>query len=122
MHVVIAQINNLSDVGTITISTDEYNANILQAVSSISVEKIAVRIGGTLTGVNGTLTAKINGNNITNGMVPITTSGSQAGSVFTITPTGNNTLSAGDTFELICGGESTGNVSALVRIVLKLDV
>lgn len=68
-----------------------------------------------------TLTAKIGGVNVTNGVITIAFSGSAAGDVDSATPTAANTVTAGQAIEIACGGE-TNTSGAEAHVSILVDV
>lgn len=132
---VAAQIPNVSEPITIDIMnnnplpgellqarlSEALDTGILQSVNTTTIEKISGEITGTISGTDTTLTVEINGTPVTNGTVTIVTAGSKAGDRFSAVPTANNGLSIGDKLQVICGGESTGNVSASLILFIKVE-
>jgi len=131
---VAAQIPNVSEAITIDIMNSnplpgetsltqlstELDAGVLAAATTVTIEKISAEITGTISGSNTILTAEIGGIAVTNGAVTIVTSGSQAGDRFSAVPTANNSLAVGDKLQVVCGGESTGNISASLILFIKV--
>jgi hypothetical protein len=70
------------------------------------ITKIWSVIEGVLTTGDATLTGKINGAAITNGVITITQAGSAAGDVDTATPTAANVVAAGDVLAVTVGGSN----------------
>lgn len=76
-------------------------------------------IGTTLAGSNTLIQLAINGVDVTNGLITITSSGSAAGDVDSCTPTGNNTVTAGQAIKVTTdGGTSTAGAHAMITIEL----
>jgi hypothetical protein len=71
------------------------------------VIKIQTCIGGTIATSDETITTKINGTAITGGALTITESGSAAGDVDTVYPTGANSVLEGDYLSAETAGDST---------------
>jgi len=68
------------------------------------------------------LSFEIGGVAVTNGNITITQSGSAAGDVDSSTPTGNNTVSAGQAIEVISnGGTTTSSAHANISIVIDVS-
>lgn len=77
---------------------------------AFSIARIdTVLLGGALATGDFTLTAAIDGNAVTNGVVTITQASSTAGDKDNATPSAANTGAAGATITLTGGGTSTGN-------------
>jgi hypothetical protein len=64
-------------------------------------------LNAAITGADAVLTSEIGGTLVTSGGVTVANSGSAAGTVFTITPTAANTLTAGQALEIITDGASS---------------
>lgn len=73
-------------------------------------------IHGGLGGSDVTLQLKIGGVNVTNGSLLVTVSGSVAGNVDSVTPSGNNTITANQAVECATDGISTATVRATLTI------
>ena len=67
------------------------------------------------------LTSKIAGTNVTNGAITIAHSGSAAGTVDVATPSGANTVTAGQAIE-IAGNGGTNTTTAHANITILMDV
>lgn len=116
--------NNLSDVGSAataraSIGADTFDLNVLaDTLVGSSAKRFGfvapramtftgvrtVLLGAALTTGNATLTMKIAGVNVTNGVVTITQAGSAIGDKDSATPTAANVAAAGDFVEFLLGG------------------
>lgn len=85
------------------------------------ITNIYTAIDQSFTGADNTLTCKINGTGITNGVVTITQSGSAAGDVDTATPSANNAVTAGDYIQVTSGAEATSTLNAYISFVIERD-
>lgn len=84
-----------------------------------TLAKIYSAIDGALTTGNATLTAAIEGNAVTNGVVTITQAGSAAGDVDTATPTAANTVAVGDLITITPGGTNDAVRTAAVTLLIE---
>ena len=75
-------------------------------------------INGAITVADAVITTEIGGTLVTNGGLTIATSGSAAGTVDSGTPTGANTLTAGQALEIITDGGSTTTAIATFTVEL----
>ena len=85
------------------------------------IEKIWCVLDSAIALADTTLTAEIGGVAVTNGVVTIAYSGSAAGDVDSATPTGANTVTAGQAIEIVCGGE-TNSSGAHAHLSILMDV
>jgi hypothetical protein len=85
------------------------------------VVKIWSVIEGVLTTGDATLTAKINGVAITNGLITITQSGSAAGDKDSADPTAANVVAIGDELSLTVGGSNATATVANALFEIELD-
>ena len=83
------------------------------------VIKITSVLGGTISGANAGITAKVGTTNMTGGTITITHSGSAAGTIDTCEPTGANSVVEGDFIAIASDGASTGTHSAHFTIVIR---
>lgn len=82
--------------------------------------KLSSVIDGAVATADVTITSKIGGVAITNGLVTIATAGSAAGDVDSATPSGLNVLSAGQAVELlVSGGGAGGSPRGHVTLTFK---
>lgn len=104
-------------------STTGTNTTFIPCHISGDVVKIQSAIGAALTTAGGdaTLTAKIGGTALTNGAITVAQSGSAAGVVDEVEPTGNNHVSAGEALEIESDGSSTGTCEAQITAVIQPD-
>ena len=84
------------------------------------VNKIWVTLQGAITVADAIVTAEIAGVAITGLSVTVAYTGSAGGSTFSDTPTGGNTLTAGQALEIITDGGSTTAMAAIVCV--EVDV
>lgn len=77
-------------------------------------------IDGALATADTTLTMKIATVAVTNGALTIAYSGSATGDVDVATPSGANTVTAGQAIEIVCGGETTTNKAAHITILMNV--
>jgi hypothetical protein len=82
---------------------------------------IYVTLHGAITVANSIVTAEINGVALTGLSITITQAGSAAGSTFSGTPSGNNTILAGQALEIITDGGSTTTVIADVTVLIDTE-
>jgi hypothetical protein len=80
--------------------------------------KAWITIANAITGSDSALTAKIATVAVTNGTATAAVSGSAAGTVFTMSPTAANTLTAGQSLELITDGASSTTAIATWTVEL----
>ncbi len=85
------------------------------------IVKIWTALDQAIAGSDVVLTAKIATVAITNGVITITQSGSAAGDVDSATPTGANTVTAGQAIEIACNG-GTSTVDAHAHCTIELDI
>lgn len=83
------------------------------------IVKIHSVIDGTIATADADLTAKISGTAVTGGVITVTASGSAAGDVDSVTPTGANYFSATDNIEIETDGASTNTVEVVVTLELR---
>src|SRR5262245_10164750 len=74
------------------------------------IRKCSSALNGAITVADATLTLKINNTAVTNGAITITQSGSAAGDVDQVTPTGANVFDADDAIEIEHGGSTTAQI------------
>jgi D-alanyl-D-alanine carboxypeptidase len=84
------------------------------------IDKIYSTINNAITSVNCGLTFEIGGTLVTNGAITIAYSGSAAGTIDNSTPSGANTLTAGQAIEIITNGASS--TSCRGTITFEIDV
>ena len=85
-----------------------------------TISKIySVLIGSALATGDATLTCKINGTSITTGVITVTQAGSAIGDKDSCTPSGLNTVAAGDVLEALVGGT---NDSATCGAVISFEI
>jgi hypothetical protein len=96
--------------------------NLIQSPCAGTITKAyAVTSGAALTGGNATLTGKINGVAITNGVITMTQAASAISDKFSCTPTAANTVVAGDLIEFLVGGTQTAT-GAYTQIVVEITL
>jgi|TARA_R110000787_G_scaffold227545_2_gene335216 hypothetical protein len=84
------------------------------------ITKIYTVIDGAIATANCGITFEIGGTLVTSGAITITQSGSAAGNVDSSTPSGANTLTAGQALEVISSGASTNDVDMKVTILMDV--
>ena len=82
---------------------------------------IYVTLHGAITTANSTVTAEIGGVALTGLSITITQAGSAAGSTFSGTPSGNNTIAAGQALEIITDGASSTTTVATVTVLIDTE-
>jgi len=114
-----------SGVGDIIVQTTI--ANISSASSSWVVSpfggditKIETVIDTAITTGDATITAELGGTLVTGSSITIANSGSAPGDVDSSSPTGANTVTAGQAIEIITDGGSTVASKAVVTITIQL--
>ncbi len=85
------------------------------------IENIRSAINASFTGADNTLTCKINGTGITNGVITIIQSGSAAGDVDTATPTANRTLAVGNYIQVTSNVAASSGVDANLIFEITRD-
>lgn len=130
--------NNLSDVGSAATARANIGANVgvlpvevrnlvgsdatsygFVAPFAMTITKIrTVLLGDALAAGDATITAKIDGTPVTNGVVTISESGSSAGDLDEATPSAANVAAAGEFVELAVGGANT-NVGAFALATIE---
>jgi hypothetical protein len=96
------------------------NAQVKHLVSPVAgtITKIYSAIDGALTTGDATITAKIGGVAVTNGVITVTQAGSAAGDMDVATPTAANTVAVGSVISLTVGGANDaaklGQVTLLI--------
>jgi len=83
------------------------------------VETVYVTLHGAITVADSTVTAELNGVAMTGLSITITQAGSTGGSTFSGTPSGANSVAAGQAVEVITDGASTTAIAADVTIVIN---
>ena len=78
-------------------------------------------LGGALGTADAVITFEIAGTLITSGAITITQSGSAAGDLDSSTPSGNNTVTAGQVLEVITNGGSSNTVDVNITFVLDVE-
>lgn len=82
---------------------------------------IYVTLHGAITTANSTVTAEIGGVALTGLSITITQAGSAAGSTFSGTPSGNNTIAAGQALRIISDGASSTAAVATVTVLIDTE-
>jgi len=83
------------------------------------IKSITSCIAGTIATADADLTAKISGTAVTGGVVTVTASGSAAGDVDQVIPTGANTFEATDNIEIETDGASTNAVEVVITVEVE---
>ena len=81
---------------------------------------IYVTLDNAITIANSIVSAKINGVAVTGSPVTVTFAGSAAGSTYSSTPSGANTVAQGGSIEILTDGGSTTTARAAVTLVLDV--
>ena len=102
-------LDDVSTAGTVRVAVPD-NGRVI---------KITSVLGGTISGANAGITAKVNTTNMTGGTITIAHSGSAAGDIDTCEPTGANSVVEGDYIAIATDGASTGTHSAHFTIVIR---
>tara|TARA_R100000742_G_C4257312_1_gene75166 strand:- start:476 stop:979 length:504 start_codon:yes stop_codon:yes gene_type:complete len=119
-----SSIKNLNQIVLTTDFNDIDSAHSHWVVCPLAgnITKIYTVIHQALAGSDTTISAKIGSTLVTNGVATITQSGSAIGDVDVATPSGNNTVTAGQAIELISnGGTSTSNAMATVTLLMDVS-
>lgn len=101
------------DIATLATAT---SYNLIMPHSGTFLKLYSV-IDGAIGTADTTLTLKINGTNVTNGVITIPFSGSAAGQINSAFPTALNTATQGQLVTLTCNGVSSGTVRCHVSLV-----
>ena len=123
-----AQINT-SSVKNVNLESMEFNIDDINTAKShfivvpyaCVIVKIWSALDQAIASADVTLTAKIATVAVTNGVITITQSGSAAGDVDSATPSGANTMTAGQALEIVCNGGTTTS-GAHAHVTIELDV
>jgi hypothetical protein len=114
-NLVESEINSKKDYLTLRFDTFDTVTDIYAPCPFAgTVDKVWTCIDGNFTGSDTTLTLKINGTNVTNGVVTVTQSGSAAGDTDSATPTANRTFNEGDYFQVTSDVAATSAVDAVI--------
>ena len=84
------------------------------------IYKAFVTLDGAITTADTIVTLEINGVLVTGSSITVAYSGSSAGSTFSSTPSGANTVTANSAIEVITDGGSTGAVRASVTLLMDV--
>tara|TARA_R110000772_G_scaffold211797_1_gene322315 strand:- start:252 stop:749 length:498 start_codon:yes stop_codon:yes gene_type:complete len=85
------------------------------------IKTIYTALGGALGTADAVITFEIAGTLITSGAITITQSGSAAGDLDSSTPSGSNTVTAGQVLEVITNGGSSNTVDVNITFVLDVE-
>ena len=85
------------------------------------IYKLYLCLDNSITGADTTVSAKINGIAVSGSSMTVAYTGSAAGSVFTSTPSGDNTVSAGNCIEILTDGASSTTCRAKVTILMDVS-
>lgn len=80
------------------------------------IVSISTCIAGTIATADADITVKISGTAVTGGVATVTASGSAAGDVDSVIPTGNNTFTSTDHIEVETDGASTNTIHCWVTL------
>lgn len=84
------------------------------------IKNIYLTISAVVTGSNTVVTSKIGSTPLTNGTITVTHATSTEGSIYSCTPTANNTITAGTALTLECDGASSNVSKGVFTIVIEL--
>ncbi len=120
---ILADVNNANLIPIYVSITDISTPGSVWVVNPIAgdIYKIYVVLDGTIATANSIVTAEINGVLVSGSAVTCTAAGSTAGSVFSATPSGTNTVGAGGVIEIITDGGSSNTVRANVTILMDVS-
>jgi len=85
------------------------------------IKTIYTALGGALGTANAVISFEIAGQAIASGNITITQASSAAGDLDTSTPSGSNTVTAGQVIEVISNGGSTNTVDVSITFVLDVE-
>lgn len=119
---IIADVNNANYVTLNLEIPDVSTAGSYFVANPIlgDIYKIHVVLDNAITGADSTVSAKINGVAVSGSSVTVAYSSSAAGSVFSSTPSGNKTVSAGGSIEILTDGASSTACKAKVTILMDV--
>jgi hypothetical protein len=100
------------------VSNKAADAAVTRVVAPVGgkITKIWTVLNAALATGDATLTGKINGSNITTGVLTVTQSGSAAADVDSAVPTALNTVAAGDVISFTGGGASTATSTSEILV------
>jgi len=84
-----------------------------------TITSITSVIDNAFTTANCVITAKIGSTAVTNGVLTITQSGSAAGDVDTATPSGNNTLTAGQAVNFVIATSNATTTRCTITVIIR---
>jgi len=85
-----------------------------------TIKKIYLTLQGAITGADSSVTFAIGGTSIDSSTITAAQSGSTAGTTFSSTPSGHNTVSSGSVVSVASDGGSTNTVDAQVVILIQV--
>jgi hypothetical protein len=109
----------LAKVGVDDISTAQ--TIYLPCPAAGTIKKIYVTLDGAITVADSLLTFTINGASITSSGITATQSGSAAGTIYSSTPSANNTITAGQYVSCATDGASTSTAIAHVAVLIQVS-
>lgn len=118
-HSAVTQ-NVVQEILFTKVSTKGADAEIARYVANFAgtITKVRSVLNNVLATGDATLQVKINGVNVTNGLVTITNAASAAGDVDVATPTALNAFVAGDVISVVAAGASTATGTANISMQL----
>lgn len=118
----ITGVNNVNRIMLVTRFLDISTASSQWVVCPIAgnIIKIYSVLETAITAANTIFTFKIGGTLVTNSTFTITQSGSAAGDIDSSTPSGANTLTAGQAIEIISDGGSTTTAHAVLTFLIDV--
>lgn len=120
---IIADVNNANYMTLNLEIPDVSTAGSFYVVNPIlgKIYKLYLCLDNSITGADTTVSAKINGIAVSGSSMTVAYTGSAAGSVFTSTPSGDNTVSAGNCIEILTDGASSTTCRAKVTILMDVS-
>lgn len=120
---ILADVNNANYVTLNLEIPDVSTAGSYFVVSPFlgKVYKIYLCLDNAISSADATVSAKINGIAISGSAITVAYVSSAGGSVFTSTPSGDNTVSAGNCIEVLTDGASSTSCRAKVTIILDVS-
>lgn len=120
---IIADVNNANRVILTRRIPDVSTAGSYFVTNPIlgDIIKMYITIDNAITVADATVTLEIGGVLVTGSSCTVAFTGSAAGSVFSSTPSANNTVAAGGSIEIITDGGSTTACEATVTLVIDTE-
>lgn len=120
---ILADVNNSNymtlnlEIPDISTAGSYYVANPILG----KIYKIILVLDNGITSADATVSAKINGVAVSGSTITVAYVGSGAGSIFTCTPSGDNTVSAGNPIEILTDGASSTTCRTKVTILMDVS-